>query len=68
MASIIPEIIEDVDGTPIGTSYPLDSCSLLVDLDGRIRLIAESSIPLHDLRRLRDTIDEVLRRGEKPGK
>lgn len=58
----IPEIIEDVDGSVIGTSYPLDTCALLVELDGTIRLVAEQSIPMSDLRRLRATIDQVLRR------
>jgi hypothetical protein len=63
----IPEIIEDVDGRIVGTSYPLDTCSLLIELDGTVRLVAEQSIPLSDLRRLRATIDEVLQRGERAG-
>lgn len=58
----IPEIMEDFQGNMIGTSYPLDTCSLLVELDGTIRLVAEQSIPMSDLRRLRATIDQVLKR------
>ena len=57
----IPEPIEDLDGSTIGTAYPLDSCSLLIELDGTVRLVAERRIPLSDLRRLYATIGEVLK-------
>lgn len=53
-------IIDEIDGSFVGTSYPLDTCALLISSDGSIRLVAEGIIPLSDLRRLRATIDQVL--------
>lgn len=63
----IPEIMEDHQGNTIGMAYPMEECTLLVELDGRVNLVAEQSMSRSGLKRLYATLGEVLKREVKAG-